>query len=300
MSTQPLTETLTFPRRNAVFGVFCLILTVFAFTPLQKLFEASLNLDNTDLSYIVLIPFISGALIYWDRQRIFRTPRISVVYGAFAFVFSGLLYFLEHENASRLGENDQLSLTISAVIAVFFSGFLLCYGTAAFKAALFPLLFLTLAIPMPAVILDAFTRFLQHGSASLSAVLFALTGTPVYRNDVAFMLPNVTIIVAEECSGIRSTIGIFIVTLLGGHMLLRSNWRRLILLMAVVPLSLIKNAIRIVTLTLLAVHVDMGFLTGSLHRQGGIVFMMIGLALLYPLLTFLMRSERDIYSGVQP
>jgi exosortase/archaeosortase family protein len=68
----------------------------------------------------------------------------------------------------------------------------------------------------------------------------------------------------------------------------------------VVPVSLFKNAVRIVTLTLLALHVDMSFLTGSLHQDGGIVFMMIGLAILYPFLVLLMRSEeKNLYRGVQ-
>jgi len=45
----------------------------------------------------------------------------------------------------------------------------------------------------------------------------------------------------------------------------------------------------------------MSFLTGSLHNEGGIVFMMIGLLIMYPCLVLLMRSEeKDLYRGVQP
>jgi len=97
--------------------------------------------------------------------------------------------------------------------------------------------------------------------------------------------------VAEECSGIRSTIGMSVLALLAAHLLLRSNWRRSILLALVVPISLFKNAVRIVTLTLLAVNVDSGFLTGSLHHEGGLVFMAGGLCLMYPILLLLVRSE---------
>jgi exosortase/archaeosortase family protein len=114
------------------------------------------------------------------------------------------------------------------------------------------------------------------------------------------MLPGLTIEVAEECSGIRSTLGIFIVTLLGSHLLLKTRLRQAALLLAVVPISLFKNALRIVTLTLLAIHWDMGFITGKLHGEGGIVFMMIGLVLMYPFLVYLMRSEeKTLVSGVR-
>jgi exosortase len=300
MTSQTLTETLTFPRRNLLFGAFCLFLSFWGFEPLRKLVQFSLNWSNSDLSYIVLIPFISATLVYWDRQRIFSNPRTSIMPALIVFAVGGAVYFIAHQRAGALNEKDFLAMNIAAMIAAFLGGFLLCYGTACFRAGLFPLLFLTLAIPIPTAALDVFVRFLQHGSATMVSALFMLTGTPAYRDDVTFVLPRVTIVVAEACSGIRSTLGMYIVTLLAARLLLRSNWRRFMLLAAVFPVSLFKNAIRIVTLTLLAIHVDPRFLTGSLHHDGGVVFMMIGLVMLYPLLAFLVRSEaHDISTGVQ-
>jgi exosortase len=132
------------------------------------------------------------------------------------------------------------------------------------------------------------------------AVLFAVTGTPAYREGTVFMLPDLTIEVARECSGIRSTLGILIVTLLAGQLFLKLSWKKAALLIAVIPISLFKNAVRIWTLSLLAIHWDMSFITGRLHHDGGIVFMMIGLGLMYPLLLLLIRSEEKTSpSGVQ-
>jgi exosortase len=133
---------------------------------------------------------------------------------------------------------------------------------------------------------------LQHGSAEVVSVLFNVTSTPVFRNDIIFMLPGLTIEVAPECSGIRSTLGTVIVTLLAAQLFLKSNWSKLFLLLVVVPISIFKNGMRITALSLLAIHWDMGFITGRLHNDGGIVFMMIGLGLLYPVLAILMKSER--------
>jgi exosortase len=300
VTTETLTQNRTLSRRNALFGVYCVLVAIVAFEPLRKVVELSLNPDNGDLSYINLIPFISAAFIYWDRRRIFGESKSSGMAAGIVFVLGALFFLIGRTNAIALGANNNLSLITAAVVTLFFAGFLFFYGSASFKTALFPLLFLALAIPIPSHILEAMVTFLQHGSAAVTNVLFTLAGTPVYQVDMKFVLPKVTIVIAEECSGIRSTIGILIVTLLASRLLLRSNWSRLVLLLTVVPISLIKNAIRIVTLTLLAVHVDMGFLTGRLHHEGGIVFMMIGLALIYPLLSLLIRFERkDLYSGVQ-
>jgi exosortase len=128
-------------------------------------------------------------------------------------------------------------------------------------------------------------------------MLFILTGTPAYRiSDVVFALPGLTIEVAEACSGIRSTLGIFIVTTLAAYLSLRSRWKRTVLVLLVIPISLLKNAVRIVTLSLLAIHLDMGFITGNLHHEGGIFFMMFGLCLMYPVLILLMRSEKKEFN----
>jgi len=64
------------------------------------------------------------------------------------------------------------------------------------------------------------------------------------------------------------------------------------LTLATLPLLIIKNGIRIVTLSLLSIYVDPGFLTGSLHRDGGVVFFLLALVLLVPVLWLLQKSDQ--------
>ena len=68
------------------------------------------------------------------------------------------------------------------------------------------------------------------------------------------------------------------------------------MVLAGIVVMIIKNGIRIVTLTLLANYVDPGFLYGNLHREGGVVFFMIGLLLLVPVLWLLQRGESRDHS----
>jgi exosortase/archaeosortase family protein len=56
----------------------------------------------------------------------------------------------------------------------------------------------------------------------------------------------------------------------------------------------LKNAIRIVTLSLLTIHADRGFLDGSLHHDGGVVFFLLSLVILLPLLVWLRHSEAGL------
>ena len=288
-------KNMTIAGRHTLFALFSLALLLFALTPLRELLSLSLDWSNSHLSYIPLIPLTSAALICWNRKTIFRDLRTSAVPAMAAFVIGGALYSAGRTYGSHLPENDYLSVMTASVLAFWFGGFLLFYGGAAFRAGLFPVLFLSLMIPIPGRILEGFIRLLQHGSSDLVSVIFTLTGTPAHREtEVIFALPKVRIEVGEACSGIRSTLMMLLTTLVAAHWCLRSNWRKTALIIAVIPVSLFKNAVRIVTLTLLAVHYDMGFLTGSLHHDGGVLFMIGGLCLMYPLLAVLVRSEQTV------
>jgi len=134
---------------------------------------------------------------------------------------------------------------------------------------------------------------LQSGSAELSDALFKLAGVPFFRTDFLFALPGVTIEIAKECSGIRSSLALLITSLLAGYVCLQSAWTRMILILVTFPLLIVKNGIRIVTLSTLAIYADPSFLTGKLHSQGGFVFFLLALAILAPVLWLLQRAEAN-------
>src|SRR6185437_15078263 len=109
-------------------------------------------------------------------------------------------------------------------------------------------------------------------------------GVPVFREGFVFKLSDFTIYVAEECSGIRSALALFITGLVAGHLFLRSAWGKMGLLSIVVPLAIVKNTVRIVGLALLANYVDPAFITDSaLHRNGGIPLFVLSLTVLFSL-----------------
>src|SRR5262249_11775310 len=135
------------------------------------------------------------------------------------------------------------------------------YGVEAFRVAAFPLLFLVFCVPVPSVVLNPLITLLQRGSAEITLILLKLSGTPVFRDGFFFLMPRpgnniLTIEVARECSGIRSCVSMLILTILAGHLLLKTTWRRLALVVVAIPIMIFKNGVRIVTLTLLSIHVD--------------------------------------------
>ncbi len=275
-------------RQIARFLGFVAVSLVLAIGPGRHLLRFAY--ETGDQSYILLVPVLSVMLIYRDRDNVFasivpgrsRAPILALAGGVFLI---GVAYALPA--ASEV----QMAITALGLIAFWTGAFLYCFGAKSGKAAAFPLAMLLWMIPIPAVCINAVTYFLQVGSTELVALLFRATGTPVLRDGFVFHLSTQSIEVAKECSGIRSSLCLILLTLVVAHESLRQNFRRTLLLVSTIPIVLLKNGVRIVTLTLLAIHVDPSFLTGSLHHDGGIVFFLLGLVMLIPVLALLRRGE---------
>jgi len=246
---------------------------------------------NQAASHAVLIPLVTVALIWQERRAVFSAPRSAVVPGlGVALLGTGLL---QAGTLSRLPESSGIPLTcmVAGLVVLSTGAFLALFGWEAFRAARFPLLFLAFTIPLPNALLEAATLALKAGSREAVAALFSVTGTPYHQQGFAFALPRFTIEIGDACSGIRSSIALLLTSLMAGHLYLKTGWKKAILVSAVLPMAMLKNGLRIVTLSLLASHVDPGFLTGKLHHEGGFVFFLLTLLLLAPLFALLSRSE---------
>ena len=123
--------------------------------------------------------------------------------------------------------------------------------------------------------------------------VFGLIGLTYLRTGMVFELPEVTIKVAKQCSGINSSMASIVATTAAGYVFLDTGWRRLLAVLAIIPITIFKNTLRITSLTLMASYVDPSWLTDSwLHRAGGKPFFFIALLLWSPVMWFLWRSER--------
>jgi exosortase len=231
---------------------------------------AAIMLRSDTYSHIPLIPVVSFYLIYSERKRILSQPSsgwkigsLNLLGGAACFVFGQLnLWATAPENA--------LSLKALGIILAWAGAFAFFFGSKTLRAASFPFLFLLFMIPLPEPLLSRTILILQKGSAAVAELFFNICGVPVFRQGFDFELPGLKIRVAEECSGIRSTLALVIMSVLAGHMFLRNFCNKILLCLSVFPLAIFKNGLRIVALSTLAVHVNAGFLPGRLHRYGGL------------------------------
>jgi exosortase/archaeosortase family protein len=84
---------------------------------------------------------------------------------------------------------------------------------------------------------------------------------------------------------------LFITSFVAAHWFLRSTVSRAILVLAVLPLAILRNGFRIVTLSMLTVHVDSRIIDSPLHHRGGPIFFALSLVPFFALLWCLRQRE---------
>jgi len=279
----------TFKERLLLFGGWILLSSLVFAKPLIALIQMAYV--SGEVSYLMLIPFIGAWVLVVDHRKIFRDLSYDRALGAGLFSCAVCVGLIASLVSGGLPSNLRLSSFILALVMIWMSGFLLLFGKAASKAASFPLLFLLLMVPLPQALLNRTIYILQTGSAWITGAFFDLFGVPALREGFIFHLPGVNIEVTQECSGIRSSMVLLILALIVAHFYLLTFWKKALFVIFGLFIMILKNGIRIATLTLLAMYVDPSFLTGRLHHQGGIVFFLVGLVLLLPVLWLLQQGE---------
>ena len=279
-------------KRNVYFLSLVIASFVIFWKPLRILFDYSMRggHEYDQYSHTLLIPFLTVALLIFERKRVYRIVEYSLGAGAALLLGGVLVAWPALRFLPSLGAEEILSIQIAGLVLFWIGAFVLCYGTRASRAGLFSLLFLFLTVPIPGALLDKPVTAVQQGSTSVCAFVFTVANVPYLRQGTIFSLPNISIEVAKECSGIHSMLALFIVSLLAGHLYLSSNWKKLFLVLVTIPIVCISNGLRIAGLTLLCVYVNPDFIYGDLHRKGGTGFFLVAIALLFGVVWLLRRD----------
>jgi exosortase C (VPDSG-CTERM-specific) len=280
-------------------GTICFGVLVLAFAP--TLVALAIHVAHSQLhSYILLIPPLSFYLIYIRRDQLPKVYSTSAGLGlmaAIAGIAALALAKLPGTPIQPLSPNDYLGvLTLSFLLLLVAGGFFFL-GRKWMVAAAFPVLFLFFMIPMPDAMVDTLETASKLGSAETASLFFSLSGTPFLRAGTVFQLPNITLQVAQECSGIRSSWILLITSLVASNLFLHTTWRRLVLVAFVIPLGLLRNGFRVCVIGLLCVKFGPQMINSPIHHHGGPLFFALSLIPLFLLLWWLRSGEREKAGG---
>ena len=167
-------------------------------------------------------------------------------------------------------------------LIILLAGLVLCFGGAQLlKELCFALMVLLLAIPLPAIVYNQITFPLQILASKLASNLLPYFGVPVLREGNVIELPLMKLEVAEACSGIRSLMSLFTLAVFYGYFMEKSVWRRVVLVLASIPIAIAANAVRILGTGLCVQYWDPDKALGFFHEFSGWVIFLVSLVCLY-------------------
>lgn len=246
------------------------VLTVAAgFVLLYRHVLAKLALDWwTDDNYshgFFIIPI--AAYLAWERRDRFyaATPR-PTVFGLIVIVGSILVLA-----GGVLG--SELFLTRISLLGTAVGIVLFFFGWARLGVLAFPLAFLLLMIPLPAIIFNQITFPLQLLASRFGETTLGAVDIPVLREGNVLILANTTLEVAEACSGIRSLISLLTLGIVFGYFADSRVWVRSLIALSSVPVAIVANGARVAGTGIAAHYMGPAAAEGFFHEfSGWIVF----------------------------
>lgn len=227
-----------------------------------------------DFSHGFLVPPFAGYLI-WVKRKAIRETRISPTWSGVAVIALGLVVLLLGEYGAQL-VLDRISIIIVA------GGLILSFGGWQLNRELrFVLLVLLLAIPIPSIIFNQITLPLQFIASKAASAVLPLFGVPVLREGNILQIPSMQLEVAEACSGIRSLMSLFTMSIFYGYFFEKSVLRRILLALFSIPIAIAANAVRIVGTGLCVQYWDPDKAMGFFHEFSGWVIFLVSLGCLY-------------------
>ena len=257
-------------------------------------FVTGYSLAVDQYSHILLVVPVSAALIYASRKRVLAHVDYCALAGLSFLAMLGIFAF-SAGYGGELTASAYLSLSILLFAGSCVAAFVFSYGVQAFRFAIFPLLFLFLMVPLPDAALQRVVASLQDGSAFAACVLFRVAHIPYIRHGVVVALPKIDIYVAEECSGIRSSMVLHCFVLWCWRIsYLRHWWEQGAADACGASAHDCKERTEnILVLSTLGMYVDPSFLSGRLHQQGGFVFFGLAFAGLFFLIWLIQKLGLD-------
>ena len=155
-----------------------------------------------------------------------------------------------------------------------------CFGWRQVRHWWLALAILLLAIPLPALLINALAIPLQFRASSLGTFLIKWRHIPVRTDGNVIQIPNATLFVAEACSGLRSLSALIALGVLLSGLYLRTVPARLILVLLVLPIAILLNGVRIFLTAFLVYFVDPDLAGGMAHERQGLAMFVVAFAVL--------------------
>jgi exosortase len=171
-------------------------------------------------------------------------------------------------------------MTRIAILGMLVGTLLFLFGWGRLRVLVFPIAFLLLMIPIPAIIFNQIAFPLQLLASRFGESVMNAANVPVLREGNVLVLANITLEVAQACSGIRSLVSLLTLAIVLGYFADPRMWVRILIAVASVPVAVITNGARVAGTGLAAHHFGPAAAEGFLHEFSGWLVFIAAFALL--------------------
>jgi exosortase B len=236
-----------------------------------------------------LILAVFAFLLWRGRDALFDETLAPAPVAGGLLLAAGLALYL-------LGRTQSIALfEVASHLPVIAGLVLLVRGFAGVRRLAFALLFLAFLVPLPGFVIEAITGPLKELVSKCVAALLPLAGYEVERNGVVLAVNGHELLVADACSGMNSLASLAALGLLYGHLSgRRGPGQVLLLVVGLVPIAIAANVLRVLALSLVAMHLGDAAARGFLHDVIGFA----AFAAAFALLVAYQNGVRSIFEPV--
>ena len=232
--------------------------------------------SDPNFSHGFFVPVFSAFVVWQNRIRLRAIQPKPSIWGLFVIVIALAMLLIGTFGVELFLSRLSLILLIGGAV-VFFVGWEML------RAVLYPLCFLVLMIPIPAIVFSQITLPLQMLASKLAAGTLPICGVPVLREGNIINLPAMPLEVAQACSGIRSLMSLTTLAIMYGYLVERRVWMRVALALASIPIAVAANGLRIVGTGLIVQYWDPEKAEGFFHLFSGWLVFVFSLLMLFAL-----------------
>lgn len=218
---------------------------------------------DDNYSHGFLVPFIAGYLAFMRKDDLLAAE-VRPANAGLGLVALGLMLLF-------LGWLGTEYFTMRSSMVVILAGAVLyLLGWEIFTILLAPLAYLLLMVPIPYIIYDAAAFPLKLFVTKVSVLSMKALGVVVLQEGNILMFPNITLEVADACSGLRSIMSLLALGAAYAFVFFPRARDRVILILSTLPIAVFTNCLRVIATGILAQYFGSAAAEGFFHEFAGL------------------------------
>lgn len=265
----PVQQDTAWALQRAVPLVLALAVLLWMFRDTGSAMVAIWSRSDT-FAHAFLVPPISLALIWRKRAELGRVAIAPSFWWLLPLAACCLTWLLgQLAGVHAVAQTALVAMVVCAVPAVL--------GTRFARVIAFPLLFLFFSVPVGEFLIEP----MMEGTADFTVAALRLSGIPVYREGLQFVIPSGNWSVVAACSGVRYLIASVMVGTLFAYLNFHSPRRRLAFVAVAIVVPVVANWFRAYMIVMLGHLSSNKLAAGADHLIYGWIFFGVVILLMF-------------------